>query len=261
MIANYHTHTQRCMHARGSEEEYVKRAIEAGYKELGFSDHSPYLFPNGFFSDYRMSPEEYDDYADTIERLKYKYADKIKIYLGLEIEYYPKHFSQTLKFILKRDLDYLILGQHFTENEYDGVYTHGYFDITEKTVERYADQVISAVETGLFTYIAHPDIIRFDESSTVYRQQMRKICVAAKKHNIPLEINLGGMGRRTNYPSDGFMAIAGEVGNIMVIGCDSHSVDEVYSQRTAALIDKAYRMAERHGLNVVDTVQLVKPMP
>ncbi len=38
---NYHTHTSRCGHAGGSDEEYVQAAIKAGYQILGFSDHAP----------------------------------------------------------------------------------------------------------------------------------------------------------------------------------------------------------------------------
>ena len=37
---NFHTHTTRCLHASGSDEEYVLKAIELGYKTLGFSDHA-----------------------------------------------------------------------------------------------------------------------------------------------------------------------------------------------------------------------------
>lgn len=42
MIANYHTHTWRCMHAEGAEEAYVRQAIRRGLHTLGFSDHTPY---------------------------------------------------------------------------------------------------------------------------------------------------------------------------------------------------------------------------
>ena len=38
MIANYHTHTWRCLHAAGTEREYVENAIKGGYKILGFSE-------------------------------------------------------------------------------------------------------------------------------------------------------------------------------------------------------------------------------
>lgn len=40
---NYHTHTSRCGHAVGEDEEYVINAIKSGIKVLGFSDHVPFL--------------------------------------------------------------------------------------------------------------------------------------------------------------------------------------------------------------------------
>ena len=46
MDYNYHTHTARCGHAVGEDEEYVKRAIECGIKYMGFSDHAPIRFPD-----------------------------------------------------------------------------------------------------------------------------------------------------------------------------------------------------------------------
>ena len=42
MRTNYHTHTTRCLHATGSDEEFVLSAIKGGYQELGFSDHTPH---------------------------------------------------------------------------------------------------------------------------------------------------------------------------------------------------------------------------
>ncbi|MFV0479993.1 MAG: PHP domain-containing protein [Anaerorhabdus sp.] len=39
---NFHTHTYRCKHAIGRDEEYVIEAIKAGVKVLGFSDHMPF---------------------------------------------------------------------------------------------------------------------------------------------------------------------------------------------------------------------------
>ena len=47
MLANYHTHTWRCNHARGSEREYVEQALTTGIRVLGFSDHTPCPFPDG----------------------------------------------------------------------------------------------------------------------------------------------------------------------------------------------------------------------
>lgn len=41
MRTNYHTHTTRCLHATGSDEEFVLSAIKGGYQELGFQTILP----------------------------------------------------------------------------------------------------------------------------------------------------------------------------------------------------------------------------
>ena len=42
MKTNFHTHTARCGHASGRDEEYVQSAIRGGYRVLGFADHNPW---------------------------------------------------------------------------------------------------------------------------------------------------------------------------------------------------------------------------
>lgn len=74
---NLHTHTYRCHHASGKDEEYVIKAIENGYDLIGFSDHAPYLFPNGYVSSFRMLPSEAEGYAKSINSLKEKYKGKL----------------------------------------------------------------------------------------------------------------------------------------------------------------------------------------
>ena len=46
MIANYHTHTFRCHHALGTDEDYVTSAIANGIQILGFSDHGCMIGPD-----------------------------------------------------------------------------------------------------------------------------------------------------------------------------------------------------------------------
>ena len=70
MIANYHTHTPRCNHAQGSEQEYVDAALSAGLKILGFSDHTPYFFPGDYYSTFRMHPEELPGYVSTVNAMQ-----------------------------------------------------------------------------------------------------------------------------------------------------------------------------------------------
>ena len=54
MKANYHTHTARCMHAEGTEREYIEQALARRVQTLGFSDHAPQVFDGGYVSGFRM---------------------------------------------------------------------------------------------------------------------------------------------------------------------------------------------------------------
>lgn len=119
MYANYHTHTARCMHATGIDEDYVKRAIAEGVKVLGFSDHSPVRFDGGYVSYFKMTPEELPTYTSSILSLREKYKDKIEIHLGLEVEYYPEYFDRSLALWRDYPIQYLLLGQHFVGCETD----------------------------------------------------------------------------------------------------------------------------------------------
>ena len=72
MKTNYHTHTTRCMHATGDDEDYVLSAIKGGYRILGFSDHTPWKYRTDYVADMRMLPEELPGY---VERVVRRFAD------------------------------------------------------------------------------------------------------------------------------------------------------------------------------------------
>jgi histidinol phosphatase-like PHP family hydrolase len=110
MKVNLHTHTYRCRHAKGTDEEYVLAAIDAGYDKLGFADHTPFPYENGFFNDDKMLVEELPDYIDSVLTLKEKYRGQIEILLGLECEAVPEFFPFLKE--MKQKMDYLILGSH-----------------------------------------------------------------------------------------------------------------------------------------------------
>lgn len=252
MIANYHTHTWRCNHAEGTEEEYILAAMERGLEILGFSDHTPYPFPQPYVSTFRMKMDQFDDYVETIQGLKEKYAGKIEIHLGLETEYYPKYFPQLLEKLRDSPLEYLILGQHYIGNEVGDPYSGAVTENSE-ILRRYCHQAMDAMNTGLFSYFAHPDLIRFVGNPKVYRQYMTELCREAKSCGIPLEINLLGLRQDRWYPNPEFWEIAGEAGCQAVLGVDAHApwhLTEPYSEIAANEI------AERNHLELLRTVPL-----
>ena len=108
-LKTYHTHTTRCHHATGSDEEFVLSAIKGGYQELGFSDHTPWKYHTNYISDIRMTPEELPDYVESLRSLQEKYKDRISLKIGLECEYFPEYIHW-LKGIIK---EYKLLQNHF----------------------------------------------------------------------------------------------------------------------------------------------------
>lgn len=253
MIANYHTHTWRCNHASGTEREYIEKALEAGLKTLGFSDHSPHFFPAGFTSGVRMKPEGLDEYTGTILSLREEYKDRIAIPLGLEMEYYPRFLPELLSVLRDRPVDYLICGQHFIPDEVDGWHVGG--AISPKMLEQYCDQIIDAIQSGLYTYIAHPDMIRFAGEREVYRQQVRRICREARDCGMPLEINLLGVLESRNYPYDPFWQTAAEENCHVVIGRDAHKPESMVDYASE---NKALAIVEKYGLHLLPEVPLRK---
>ncbi len=257
---NLHTHTFRCHHATGTDREYVENAIKAGYGKIGFSDHAPILFPEGNGHYIRMSPSEYESYVKSVLSLKEEYKNDIQIYLGLEAEFYPKLFSDNVKFWNQFPLDYMILATHFIGNEYDedSVYSGRSLGITSPEIlQKYVDQTIDGLNTGLFTYLAHPDLIRFIGNDKIYKQQMKRLCLHAKKLNVPLEINLLGFCTNRQYPNPTFWKIAKAVGNQVLIGLDAHEAED-YNDIVGYIRCKNW--AKSMGIDVMEKMpKLISP--
>lgn len=252
MIANYHTHTPRCRHATGREEDYVNRAIESGKKIFGFSDHTPYWFPGEYYSTFRMYPDQLEDYCNTVVDLKKRYVNQLEIHLGLEVEYYPAYFDDLMARLRDTPVEYMLLGQHFVGNEI-GEHYGGWFTDQKQILVRYVDQVCDAMQTGLFTYLAHPDLMLIEVDDKFYMNEMRRLCREAKACNMPLEINIAGLLLGKNYPDDRFWQVAGEEGCIAIRGSDAHSVERVWDPVNE---QKAADIAKRYGLQLLETVDL-----
>ena len=254
MIANYHSHTIRCRHARGSEIEYVEKAIERGLKIFGFSDHAPQFFPDGYYSTMRMFPEELNDYCSVVRNLQAQFKGQIEIPLGVESEYYPCSWRELIPRLQDAGIEYMILGQHWVSNEYDAPYS-GVPTEKEEDLAFYCDQVITGMETGKFSYVAHPDIYRFVGDHKAYERQMRRICKASKETNTPLEINFLGLTAHRNYPNPLFWQFVGEEGCDVVFGIDAHAPEEIPDRKPEMM---AMRLVREFNLNLLETVPLKK---
>lgn len=254
MNYNYHTHTALCSHATGTVDGYVERAIENGVKYMGFSDHIPYIRPDGKESYYRVPVEKGKLYCDEIKALGERYKDKILLSVGFETEYYEEYFEDMLKSAIEYGAEYLILGQHFTEPEVHGArHTVDETDNPEHLRE-YVSSVVLAMKKKVFTYIAHPDIVNFTGDEELYKEEMRKICITSREFNIPLEINFLGIRGRRNYPRELFWEIAGEENCPVTFGFDAHTEMDAYDGDSLSV---AKEMVKRYNLNYIGKPELV----
>ena len=251
--ANYHTHTKRCRHAAGSDRDYIEAAIRAGIKTLGFSDHVPLPYRDGYQSRVRMDMSELDGYFASLQELKEEYEDIIELHIGFEAEYFPKMFPELRSILEDYPCEYLLLGQHEIYDEEGETFIGAAFD-DRKTLERHTDMTVEGIETGAFLYVAHPDIAHFTGDEGFYMQQARRICRAAKAAGMPLEVNMLGMRDLRWYPRGAFFEVAAEEGNKLILGVDAHSPEKFTGAEAIEAESDCLEFAKSFGLEIVEKI-------
>lgn len=232
-----HSHTYRCGHAEGKDEDYILNAIKFGLTYYGVSDHV--ILPNIVQPGMRGAWYEREDYLNSIDALKKKYQNQITIFKGFECEYMPEYVSYYQKLLDTKQVDYLILGQHMYFDHNKVVW---YMDLDPETaVKKYTEHLIEGIKSKLFTYVAHPDLFMCFTSKwgKTEIECAKKIIAAAVKYDIPLEVNLchariygkrdfAGVYGYYQYPFNPFWEMVAKSKARVVVGFDSHRPIDVY---------------------------------
>ncbi len=233
----FHTHCTFC-DGKNTAEEMVLKAIELGSTEIGFSSHSP-LFDNPSWC---MTKEGTEKYKTEILRLKDKYCDKIKIYLGIEYDYYTD--------IDTSDFDYIIGSVHLVEKNGKFITVDNSLDDHKKGIkELYNGDRYAFVEdyyklmgdiynrTGC-DIVGHFDVITkfqeieeyYDTSSSRYQNAAFSALDSLKDAPVVFEANTGAISRgyrTTPYPESFIVDRIAELKKAFVITPDTHSVDTI----------------------------------
>lgn len=252
---NYHTHTIRCGHAVGKDEEYIQNAIKSGFQVLGFSEHLGY---DGWDDPQERIPFlEMDAYFQRMYELKEKYKDQIEIRVGVEFEYFEDK-KEYLKDVQSR-CDYMIVGQH--AKNFDQYYDHG---CSDDDVDYMAEQVIAALDAKLTTYVAHVDYFMLGKEDLTKRNEeaIARICDAVNRNDAVLEINLKGMkygkkvyptGMQYMYPHYDVFKIIANKGCKVVFGYDAHNPSVLLDR---SLEQTAQKEMQGLQLHFIDTLKL-----
>lgn len=258
-VANYHTHTKLCRHAEGTPEDYVRQAAKEGCTALGFSDHCPY--PDSFtdvWPHIRMSEDQIPLYRQYVRSAAE--CAPFPVYCGYECEWDSNYKSWYRDGLLgEYQADYLILGSHWCTSGSSHKYCP---DLTGIELNRYTDQTIDGMRSGLFRFLAHPDLFmkgykEWDEQSSAC---LKAILDAAVDLNLPIEINGLGLSREPNetsrgmryqYPYVEFWEMAAQSGVQIICSSDAHDPKDVILNNW-----KARDFAGRFGITPIESLKI-----
>lgn len=266
---NLHTHTTFC-DGKNTPEDMILSAIDKGFTTLGFSSHS--LFP--FARSWHIASKEFSNYETTICHLKEKYADKIQILLGYEVDYYPGVSKPSKSFYKSHGLlpDYIIGSVHYVVSK------KGYYAVDNSTLEVQCKLVDLYSKDGTFKgvngkkavceyfaaeremlknpdfeILGHPDLIRkrngelkfFDEKAGWYLKELKATAKAISKAGVIVEINTGAIARGAmddTYPSSAFLDYLHSYNVPVCINSDCHNSDDL-----DCAYDRAIEIAKKAG--------------
>lgn len=253
--SNYHSHCDFC-DGRSFPEDFVKFAIRNGFRAYGFSSHSPLPFETFW----NMSKEDMNEYLAEIRRLKEKYADKLEIYCGLEIDFLDKTYNASIPYFQELPLDYRISSIHYLplqmpleeenmmciDGSYDAfkISTEEYYggDI-RKVVRHFYQSSCEMVEAGGFDVVGHLDKIYmngqrfpgFSLDAEWYKKEFFNCLDLIQEKGLMVEVNTKNyVKKRELFPHQVFLKCLKERNIPVMVNSDCHYPDLVNDGREAA---------------------------
>lgn len=233
-FSNFHQHTT-FSDGKDTPEDVVLSAIDKGFDSIGFSDHSDTCTVD---PTYCMKVTDYPSYFAEIKRLKEKYADRIKIYTGIELDYYSE--------IDRSEFDYVIGSVHYlcvhgvchpidhSKAQQETYITTECGGSIAKFAQDYYDQVVRNIEKNRPDIIGHFDVITkfglIDETDPEYRHIALSALDRIMKITPVVEMNTGAISRHVRtvpYPAPFILERILENGGDVILGADSHAKDTI----------------------------------
>ncbi|MGD1821831.1 MAG: histidinol-phosphatase [Pleomorphochaeta sp.] len=259
---NLHTHSFYCGHGKGELSEYVREAKSNNIELLGFSEHCP--VKENRWRRSRMAYETLETYIEDVNNIKKieneiindngetkkqvdidnlfslgqkreaKQNKSIKILSGFECDYFPSYHNY-LEDLLEK-CDYLIFGVHYLELPIDRDFPIHHHTLNNKALNAYTNQYIKSIESGLFSFAAHPDLffLQYFKWDNQAKAISKEIIEAAIYYDIPLEVNGNGIIKnkvkgfyndmRAPYPVKEFWQLASTYDKLKIVtNADAHS--------------------------------------
>jgi histidinol-phosphatase (PHP family) len=241
-----HTHTNFC-DGKGDVEAFCRAAWEKGLSAIGFSAHAPVDKKTGLKTDWHLSGERLGEYIDAVSAARRRWAGKLPVYLGLEIDYIKGLMGPADRDYQSLGLDYSIGSVHYIfppeggepftvdgpAEEFARDAARHFPGDGETLAETYWDAVEGMISAGGFDILGHLDLIcknnakgeYFDARGDRYRGRIRKIAPLAAHSGAVIEVNTGGINRGKTtepYPSLDLLRLLKEHQAPVTITADAH---------------------------------------
>lgn len=244
-----HNHTHLCKHAVGDVFVMVDQAFLEGFSHIGISDHVALPIKA---TTHRMEYEERIAYLNDLNQVIKDYQNKsqIKILRAFEAEYQEEYLYLYNDWFKNKEIDYLILGQHFEDVNDPSTYFGA--KVNHQQIIKYVDICIEAMKSGLFLFIAHPDLFmnQLNDFDDVCYEQSVRLINASLQYNVYLEYNAGGIRyssyydlsqKEYFYPRYEFWQLVKQLNGKVVVNADAHAPeeinDEAYQEALKQVVD------------------------
>jgi histidinol-phosphatase (PHP family) len=257
LFSSMHNHTKFC-DGKDDIETMCQAAYEKSLFAVGFSSHAPTDKQLGSVNGWNMKSELVDEYVKEVRAAKERWQGKLKVFLGLEVDYIKGKRSALDDDIVKLNLDYIIGSVHYlfpengakaftvdgSQEEFDNGLKDGYGGDAQKLMHAYYDAQAEMIKTGGFDIIGHADLLKkntfgknlWPQEAEAERQ--KEITQIAKKYKLIFEVNTGGINRnkiQETYPSLSFLKIIKKYNVPVIITADAHRARDINGNYVIAL--------------------------
>ena len=250
-LTDYHVHTFRCGHAGGASRDFVRRAVERGLSEIGFTDHIPLYFLPESERDPKlaMREDQFEDYLREVEALRREFRGAIEVRLGLEADYAEGHEEELAGWLARADWDLVLGSVHKVGNGWidDPKTSPARFE-REGSVTLYNEYyrlLAKAARTGFFDVLTHFDLPKRHghRPDAPVTQAENEAIRAAVESGVAVEISSAGLRKPVGeaYPEPRLLASIVAAGIPVTFSSDAHAPAEVGwgYDRTLALAREA----------------------
>ncbi|QIU96739.1 histidinol-phosphatase [Bacteroides faecium] len=279
-LTNYHSHCLYC-DGRANMEDFIRFAISEGFTSYGISSHAPLPFPTAW----TMEWDRMEDYLSEFSRLKKKYADKIELAIGLEIDYLNEDSNPASSRFRELPLDYRIGSVHMLYSpEGNIVDIDTPADTFRQLIDKhfdgdlysvvclYYENLLRMVELGGFDIVGHADKMHYNAScyrpglldEPWYDTLVHGYFLEIARHGYIVEINTKAYHELgTFYPNERYFTFLKDLGIRVQVNSDAHYPERINNARPEGLaaLKKAgfTSVVEWHGGKWEDTALCLFP--